>query len=345
MKAAVYHAPGDIRVEDRPEPRPAPDNLVVRVRCCAICGTDIKIATIGNPRCHPPRIIGHEMVGDVVHVGSDVTGFAVGDRITLATTLACGSCDYCRLGLGNMCPNAKPISYDFDGAFAELLAVPPMALAGGNAVKVPDNVPDEHAALAEPLSCVINAQEIAGVKAGDRVLVLGGGPLGALHAAVAVALGAAHVMIVQRSEPRLSMLRKIAGIHVIDGGQEDVVEVVRERTSNLGADVVIVCAPNREAQERSINYARKGGAVSLFASLPKGDSDITLDSRAIHYGELRVTGASDSRPEHVVRALELMASGKLDLSQMITHRLPLSDIHQGFELMKSKQSLKVMVYP
>jgi L-iditol 2-dehydrogenase len=345
MKAAVYHAPGDIRVEDRPEPRPAPDNLVVRVRCCAICGTDIKIATIGNPRCHPPRIIGHEMVGDVVHVGSDVTGFAVGDRITLATTLACGSCDYCRLGLGNMCPNAKPISYDFDGAFAELLAVPPMALAGGNAVKVPDNVPDEHAALAEPLSCVINAQEIAGVKAGDRVLVLGGGPLGALHAAVAMALGAAGVMIVQRSEPRLSMLREIAGVHVIDGGHEDVAEVVRERTSNLGADVVIVCAPNREAQERSINYARKGGAVSLFASLPKGDSDITFDSRAIHYGELRVTGASDSRPEHVVRALELMASGKLDLSQMITHRLPLSDIHQGFELMKSKQSLKVMVYP
>ena len=181
MKAAVYYAPGDIRIEERPEPAPAPDNLIVQVSCCAICGTDLKLATIGNPRCHPPRIIGHEMVGRAVHVGRDVSGFELGDRITLATTVACGRCPYCALGLGNMCPDAKPISYDFDGAFAEFLAVPPLALAGGNVIKVPDSVPDEAAALSEPLSCAINAQELAGLKAGDRVLIIGGGPLGALQ--------------------------------------------------------------------------------------------------------------------------------------------------------------------
>lgn len=345
MKAAVYYAPGDIRVEDRPDPAPTRDNLIVRVRCCAICGTDLKIAAIGNPRCHPPRIIGHEMVGDIVHVGSEVTGFSVGERVTLATTLACGACPYCDLGLGNMCPNARPISYDFDGAFAQFVAVPPLALAGGNVLKVPDSVADEPAALAEPMSCCINAQEIAGVKAGDKVLVIGGGPLGALHALLALALGASDVMIVQRSEPRLSLLRKLPGIKVIDGSREDVSAVVRQRTSDLGADVVIVCAPSREAQEQSISLARKGGAVSLFASLPKGSSDITFDSRVIHYGELRVVGASDSRPEHVERALRLMSDSRLDLTGTVTHRLQLSDIHEGLELMKSKQSLKVMVYP
>jgi L-iditol 2-dehydrogenase len=345
VKAAVYYAPGDIRVEDRPDPRPERDNLIARVRCCAICGTDVKIATVGNPRCHPPRIIGHEMVGEIVHVGSDAGGSEVGERITLATTVSCGSCPYCELGLGNMCPNAKPISYDFDGAFAEFIAVPPMALAGGHVLKVPDNVADEPAALSEPLSCALNAQDIAGVKPGDRVLTIGGGPLGALHALLALALGAADSMIVQRSEPRLSLLRKLSGIRVIDGSSEDVNAVVRQRTSGLGADVVVVCAPSREAQEQSINFARKGGTVSLFASLPKGDSDITLDSRAIHYGELRVVGASDSRPEHVARALGLVSDGKLDLTGTVTHRLPLSDILEGFELMKSKQSLKVMVYP
>ena len=345
MQAVVYYAPGDIRVEERPEPAPAADNLIVRVRACAICGTDLKLATIGNPRCHPPRIIGHEMVGEIVHAGADVRGFTASERITLATTVACGNCPYCDRGLGNMCPNAKPISYDFDGAFARYVAIPPMALAGRNVIRVPDAVPDDAATLSEPLSCAINAQELAGMKAGDRVLIVGGGPLGALHAEVARALGAADVMIVQRSEPRLSLLRKLRDVRVIDGAAEDVAAVVKERTDGLGADVVIVCAPSREAQEQAIGLARKGGAISLFASLPKGASDITLDSRIIHYGELRVVGASDSRPEHVTKAVQMMAAGKIDWQRLITHRLPLAEIHAGLALMQDKQSLKVLVYP
>jgi L-iditol 2-dehydrogenase len=345
MRAAVYYGPGDIRIEERPEPSPAADNLVLEVSCCAICGTDLKLATVGNPRCHPPRIIGHEFVGRAVHVGSEVTGFASGDRITLATTLACGACPYCDLGLGNLCPNSKPISYDFDGAFARYVAVPPLALAGGNAILVPTGVPDEAAALSEPLSCAINAQELAGVKAGDRVLILGGGPLGALHAAVARALGAAEVMVVQRSEPRLSLLRRLLDITVIDGAGEDVLAVVQSRTGGLGADVVIVSAPARDAQEEALRYARKGGAISLFASMPKGAAEITLDSRAIHYGELRLVGASDSRPEHVEKAVRLLAEDTIDVDPIITHRVPLDALLDGIALMKDKQSLKVMVYP
>jgi L-iditol 2-dehydrogenase len=345
MRAAVYYGPGDIRIEERPEPLPAADNLILEVSCCAICGTDLKLATVGNPRCHPPRIIGHEFVGHAVHVGSEVTGFAVGDRVTLATTLACGACPYCDLGLGNLCPNSKPISYDFDGAFARFLAVPPLALTGGNAIHVPAAVPDEAAALSEPLSCVINAQELAGVKPGDRVLILGGGPLGALHAEVAKALGAAEVMIVQRSEPRLSLLRRLPGVTVIDGAGEDVLAVVQSRTGGLGADVVIVCAPARDAQEEALRYARKGGAISLFASMPKDAAGIMLDSRAIHYGELRIVGASDSRPAHVARAIRLLEEGKIDVGPIITHRVTLDALLDGIALMKAKQSLKVMVYP
>jgi len=345
MKAAVYYGPGDLRVTDRPEPEAKNDNLVVEVHCCAICGTDLKLATIGNPRCHPPRIIGHEMVGHVTHAGGKTTGFAEGDRITLATTVACGNCPYCSRDLGNMCPNAKPISYDFDGAFAERLAIPPEALRGGNAVKVPDSVEDSQAALSEPLSCAINAQELAGVKAGDNVLVIGGGPLGTLHAVLAKATGAKCVMIVQRSEPRLSLLRQIDGITVIDGANENTADVVMKHTDGLGVDVAIVSAPSREAHEESLGYVRKGGTISLFSSLPKDDSDISLDSRAIHYGELRVVGASDSRPVHVEKAVSLMAGNHIDLSRLVTHRVSLENIHDGINLMKEKQSLKVLVYP
>jgi L-iditol 2-dehydrogenase len=345
MQAVVYYAPGDIRVEERPEPAPAVDNLIVQVRGCCVCGTDLKLATVGNPRCHPPRILGHEMVGQVVDVGREVPGFAPGDRVTLATTIACGNCAYCARGLGNLCPNAKPISYDFDGAFAPYIAIPPLALRGGNVIRVPEAVPDEAATLSEPLSCALNSQELAGVRAGDRVVILGGGPLGALHAELAKALGAADVMVVQRSEPRLSLLRQLADVRVIDGAQEDVAAVVRQQTGGLGADVVINCAPSREAHEQAISLARKGGAISFFASLPKGAADITLDSRALHYSELRVVGASDSRPEHVARVVGLMAAGKIDWKRLITHRLPLAEIHVGLALMQNKQSLKVLMCP
>jgi len=346
MKAAVYHGPGDIRVEEYPEPRPTGDNLIAEVHYCAICGSDKKLATVGHPRWRPPRIIGHEMVGHLVHVGANVEGFSVGQRITLATTLGCLECAYCKLGLANLCPRAQPISQASDGAFAARLAIPPLAIHGGNVLIVPAAVSDEAAALSEPLSCAVNAQELAGVKAGDRVVILGGGPLGALHAELAKALGAAQVLIVQRSEPRLSLLReRLRDIVVIDGAHEDVAAVVRERTAGLGADVVIVAGATREAHEQAIGLARKGGAISLFASLPQEDADVTFDSRALHYGELRIVGASDSRPEHVCRALRLMAEGKIDAEAVITHRLSLENIHEGLGLMIRKECLKVLVYP
>lgn len=345
MKAAVYYGPADIRVEDRPEPTPQADNLIAEVIFCAICGTDLKLATVGNPRVQPPRIIGHEMVGRIVHVGSDVSGYSCSERITLATTVACGSCAMCGLGLGNLCENVKPISYAFDGAFAERLAIPAEAVRGGNVVKVPDSVPDAAAALSEPLSCAINGQEIAGVKAGCSVLIIGGGPLGAIHAELAKALGARAVMIVELSEKRLALLGKLQGVVLINPGQEDVGALVTEHTGGLGADVVIVCAPSREAHEQCIQYARKGGTVSFFASLAKGASEIKIDSRAIHYGELRVVGVSDSRPEHVAKGVQMMAEGKIDLESLVTHRVTLERIHDGLELMKSRQSLKVLVSP
>ncbi len=347
MEAAVYYGPGDIRVEDRPEPVASEDNLVVQVHCCAICGTDVKLATIGHHRAKSGRIIGHEMVGHIVHAGERVVGFAVGERVTMATTVGCGraSCPYCGRGLHNLCPEALPIGLGVNGALAEFMAIPPQAVVGGNVVKVPPEVPDGAAALSEPMGCAINAQQIVGVSEGDSVLVIGGGPLGAIHAELAKAFGARQVMISQRSEPRLSMLRDLEDVLVINAASEDVGEVVAQATDGLGVDVVVVAAPTRPAQESAIGYVRKGGAVSLFASLPIGASDITFNSRVIHYGELRVCGASDSRPEHVRRAVELLADGKIDYAKIVTHRVSLENIHEGFELMKKKQSLKVLVFP
>jgi len=344
VKAAVYYAPWDIRIENRPEPVEKEDNLIVEVKCCSICGTDLKIATAGNPRCHPPRIIGHEMVGKIIYIGPEIEGFSIGDRITLATTISCGHCSYCKIGLGNLCPNAKPISYDYDGAFAEYIEIPPSAIEGGNVVKVPDNVSDE-AALCEPLSCAINSHEIVGLKKGDHVVIVGGGPLGAIHAELAKAEGAKEVIIVETCEARLELLKRLKGVILIDGSREDVLSVIKSRTNDMGADIVIVCAPAGNAMEQAVSLARKGGGISFFASLPKDKSEIRLDSRIIHYGELRIAGASDSRPEHVAKAVEMLAEGTIDYNAIITHRISLDKIHEGFELMRNRDSLKILVYP
>ena len=141
------------------------------------------------------------------------------------------------------------------------------------------------------------------------------------------------------------MLRDSCDALVLDGSREDILSAVQEHTAGLGADVVIVSAPSRQAQEESIRYVRKGGTVSLFASLPKDASDVVLDSRAIHYGELRIVGASDSRPEHVSTALQFMAEGKIEPQTVITQRVSLEDLWEGLNLMKEKQCLKVLVYP
>jgi L-iditol 2-dehydrogenase len=284
------------------------------------------------------------MVGRIVHVGAEVSGFSVGERITLATTIACGSCPFCALGRGNICPNAKPISFDYDGALAEYVGIPPEAVVRGNVIKVPETADDMAAALSEPLSCALNAQELAGVKRGDVVLILGGGPLSALHAELAKARGAAEVLIVGRSEPRLSLMRKLKDVTVVDGrqGYED---LLRDKTAGLGADHVVVCAPVKEVHELALKLVRKGGCVLLFASLPKADAAISFDSRLIHYGEIRVIGSSDSRPEHVERAVQLLSEGRIDTGSIITHILPLSDFGQGIELMKRRQSLKVLLRP
>lgn len=345
MQAAVYQGPGQIELCERPEPEPRPDNLIVEVTCCAICGSDLKLAVRGNPRFQPGRIIGHEMVGTVAHVGGEVEGFSPGQRVTLATTVGCGDCPCCDRGLSNLCPDAIRIGSGCDGAFAARLSVPAAAARRGNVVPVPESVPAEQAALSEPLSCAINGQELAGVESGHRVVILGGGPLGVLHAQVALATGADRVMVTQRSEPRLSMLRETKGIIAIDGAREDVEERVRQETEGLGADVVIVSAPTREAHLQAPGLVRKGGTVSLFASLPPDEAQIGLNSRDIHYGERRIIGSSDSRPEHVRKAVRLLSEGRLDVGPVITHRMPLERIHEGLELMKNKQCWKVLLQP
>ena len=343
MRAIVYGGVGRFDLKDVPDPRPEPGGLLARVECCGICGTDYKLFHSENPRFPPGSILGHEFVATVTEVSDEARGFAVGDRITMATTVPCGRCYLCGQGLTNLCPAARCVGAAYQGAFAELIPIAAHAVRMGNVLRLPASLPSRAAALAEPLSCVVNAQVVARVGVGTSVVVVGAGPLGCMHIQVARARGARHVIVVQRSKARCDLAARFAPDAVLCSETDDVPARVRELTAGRGADRVIVAAPDRGAQEQSVHLAAKGGVVSLFASLPKGASEITLDSRVIHYGQISVVGCSDSTASQAEEALRLLDTGAVDAEKLITHEVPLDRILDGIEVMRRKTGLKVLV--
>jgi L-iditol 2-dehydrogenase len=345
MQAVRYYAPGDIRIEEVPTPEAGDDELRVRVDACAVCGTDLKSYQHGNPRIRAPLTIGHEFTGLIDSVGAGVTGFTVGQRIVMATSVSCGQCRYCRSGWRNLCADLAPMGFTYPGGMAGYVVIPQRAIVNGHVVTVPEGVPAEHAALSEPLSCAVNAVRQCQVQQGDVVAVLGAGPMGLMNACVARAMGAGTIILAEVAPARLAQAAQFGCDFLIDSSREDLVQRVKQATGGLGADVVIVAAPAAQPQEVALDLVRKRGTVCLFASLPVGHSMLQLDSRKIHYGEIRVIGSSDSTGQHVCEAVELMAAGAVPSAQLATHTLPLDGIFRAFELMTSGEALRVVLKP
>lgn len=346
MKAVVYHAPGDIRVEDLPLPRCGADELLVRVDACAVCGTDWKSFKHGNPRIKAPLTMGHEFTGLVVEAGDEAAGdLAVGDRIVMATSVSCGTCFYCRKRWPNLCRNLAPMGFTFAGGMAEYVVIPALALRNGHVIRTPAELLPEHAALAEPVSCAVNSLQHCELEPGDTVLVLGAGPMGLMNACVARGLGAGKIILSELNDARLRQAESFGCDVLINPAREDLAARVMAETDGLGADVAIVAAPAAAPQEQAIQLVRKRGTVVLFASLPAGASQLVLDSRPIHYGELRVVGSSDSAPWHVEKAVELLATGAVPAAKLATHILPLDQFHAALQTMESGQSLRVVLKP
>ncbi len=346
MKAVVYYAPGDIRVEDLPRPVCAADELLVQVDACAVCGTDLKTFKHGNPRIKPPLTMGHEFTGLVQEIGADVSGqFAIGDRVVMATSISCGSCYYCKRGWPNLCQALAPMGFSYPGGMAETTVIPARALRNGHVIKTPRDLLAQHAALAEPVSCAVNSLGQCDLETGDMVLVLGAGPLGLMNACVARALGAGKIILSEVSRARLDQAAGFGFDVLVNSAESDLAARVMAETDGRGADVVIVAAPAAGPQEQALHLVRKRGTVVLFASLPKDNSMLNIDSRAIHYGELRVVGTSDSAPWHVEKAIELLASDLVPADKLATHILPLDQIHEAYKLMETGEALRVVLQP
>ena len=346
MKVLRFYAPEDVRIEDAPEPECGPDEVKLRVRNCSTCGTDVKIFHNGHQNLSPPRIIGHEVAGEVVEVGAEVSGWSVGDRAQVIAAVPCGECYECRKGWMAVCENQTSVGYQYDGGFAEYMIVPRQVLKVDGLNRIPDNIGFDEASAAEPFACAINAQELVHVGEGDTVVVFGAGPIGCLHTRLARANGASRVFLIDVLADRLAMSADaVKPDEVINGREVDVVERVKELTDGRGADVVITATAANVAQEQAIRMAARRGRISFFGGLPKTNPIIACDSNLVHYRELMIMGANGSAPSHNKRALEYIASGQVPVKDLITVHLPLDRVLEAFDIVAKGEAIKVTVEP
>lgn len=346
MKAAIYEGIENIKVMDVPVPDPDENSVLVKVRACAICGSDIRIFHYGNNRVVPPQTLGHEISGEVVETGKNVTKVKVGDRVAIGADVPCGECAFCEAGIGNNCQINYAMGYQFAGGFAEYVLLNRLVMNFGPVHKLPDNVSFAEGALAEPLACVLNAFELTPVKLNDNVVIIGAGPIGMILCEVAKIMGAAKVILINRSEGRLELAKKIdvANIYCCSKNEDHISRVFSE-TGGLGADVIFTANPSPEAQQDAIKMAKNRARINFFGGLAKTCKAVPIETNIIHYKELLITGAHGSMPVHHGMAVNLISSGKIDVKKFITDTYPLDKINEAIAAAESHQGLRVIVKP
>ncbi|MEM2904853.1 MAG: zinc-dependent dehydrogenase [Candidatus Bathyarchaeia archaeon] len=343
MLAMVFHSPGDLRLEPVPKPQVDAGSALVRVEAAAVCASDIRIYK-GEKAAEAGTILGHELAGLVAENGPDVSAVQVGDRVTMYPVIACGRCFYCQHGYRNMCLDRRTVGYEYDGGFAEYMLVTREALELGNLVKVPSGVSAEEAALTEPLACCINGLQVLGLEPGETLVVVGAGPMGLMLTRLAKASGAGQIIVSEPNERRLEVAGQMGADVKVNPSREDLAAKVKEVTDGLGADAAIVTVGVPSVAWETLKAVRRMGRVNLFAGFPRG-SEAKVDLNLIHYGMTTATASQSATLTQFRRALTLMATGKVDVKPLITHRFPLSQGPQAFEKKIALEGLKPEILP
>ncbi len=347
MIAAVYHGPNDIRVEEREVPEIGPDEALLKVLSTGICGTDLRILHGGHRKYGPGtiRVPGHEVVGDIAVVGSNVKGLEVGQRVFVSPNMGCGHCRQCVAGNNNACANYNAFGITLDGSFAEYMRIPAAAILQGNLIPIDKSVDPAVAALIEPFACVLRGQDAVNIQPGDIVLVIGAGPIGLMHMLLAQMQGAARVIVSEFSPERLAQAVELGADRAVNPAEEDLSTVIDQESRGEGADVILIAAPAHKAQEEALKLAAIGGRINLFGGLPKDRPTITFDSNLVHYKELVVTGTTACSTNDCWRAAAIASSDRIDLSKLVSARFPLREVNQAFVAAGDGSAIKVVLEP
>jgi L-iditol 2-dehydrogenase len=339
LRVGVYYRNSDVRVEERPVPVIGDGELLVKVIASGICGSDVmEWYRIKKA----PRVLGHEMAGDIVAIGKGVRDYKVGDRVFVSHHVPCDFCHYCNSGHQSVCETLRSTNYD-PGGFAEFLRVPQVNVEKGILV-LPPQVSYEDGVFIEPLGCVVRAQRVAGMRAGLCVVVLGSGMSGLLHIQLARLRGASAVIATDLSDYRLLMARTHGATAAVSA-KEDVPAKVMEANGGRLADIVIICTGSPKAVEQALGSVDRGGTVMFFAPTDPGVST-AVDINKIWSNDISIRTSYAASPEDLKESLDLIASKRFKVSDLVTHRFGLSEIQKAFDVVcKAQDSLKVIIYP
>jgi L-iditol 2-dehydrogenase len=343
MHALLLTAPSQLEYTEFPDPSPAPDEVLIRIRACGICGSDLHGWDGSSGRRRPPLIMGHEAAGEIAAVGADVEGWAVGDRVTFDSTVYCGKCPRCQRGEINLCEHRRvvgvaPNEYRQHGAFAEYLALPARIL-----YRMPEGMTFEQAALAEPLSIALHALKRARVNCEDTALVVGTGMIGLLVVQALRAAGVPRIVAVDLEASRLELARKLGATDTVLSGRPDTEADVQRATAG-GATVAFEVVGITPTIQLAIAGLRPGGTVVLVGNVAR---EVTFPQQAVVTRELSVLGTCGSAGEYP-EALSLLASGAIDTASMIAAVAPLSEGAAWFARLTSREgrgTLKVILSP
>ncbi|MFH1003452.1 MAG: alcohol dehydrogenase catalytic domain-containing protein, partial [Chloroflexota bacterium] len=318
MKAGILEGREKLTVREVPDPEMTEGSVVVKVKACSICSTDLRIYHYGHAKVKLPQILGHEIAGEVAAVSGSNTGYRLGERVAVTPRMNCGHCFYCRREQPVYCQNNLTFGYQLPGGYAEYLLVPPHGVELGVLNRFADTLSFAEAALAEPLSCCLRAQRNSGVSPGDTVVVIGGGPIGVMHCRLARLNQAGQVLLVERETRRLKGVNLDAVDSLVDAARGNPAAEIATRTGDRGAEVVRVACSSRQAQTEAFTYAGRGGRINFFGGLPPGEANLSLDSNLIHYREVSVLGAHGSAVSDNREALELLSGKRLEVSDLVT---------------------------
>jgi len=327
---------GQLDLVALPRPEAQPGSVLLRVAASGICGTDPHILS-GMYPANLPLVPGHEFAGVVEAVGDGVEGFAPGDHVAVDPNILCGVCSFCRRGKSHLCKNLVALGVNIPGGFAEYCSVPVT-----QAYLVPRDFPLAYAALAEPVGCCLRGVDLAGITSGDRVVIFGAGPMGAIILQLSLMQGASEVIVVDPQPKRRQRAEALGASWTLDPAREPVVDAIRSRHRD-GAEVVFDCSGNVEAIKLGMSLVMRGGTVMLYGVCHK-DHDLVVNPFWINDAEITIRG-SYNNPNTMARALDLLVSGRLNADAVATHRYPLDKALEAFKATGSDDCLKILVEP
>lgn len=320
MKGAVFYKKEELNIEELEKPEPGRDEVLIKVHACGICGTDMHIfdGDEGAAATPPGTVLGHEFAGEIVEVGENVQGFAVGDRVCVDPNKLCGKCDFCRGGVGHFCTGITGIGTTVNGGFAEYCAVPVSQV-----YKFPDNISYAEAAMTEPVACCLHGIDMCGIKCGDTVAVIGAGMIGLIMLQLAKLCGAKKLIVLEPIAEKREAAEKLGADITIDPVNEDV-EAAIKKTGTDQIDVVIECVGKISTLETGVKIAGNKATLMMFG-LTKPNDELKIKPFELFKKELTLK-SSYINPYTQKRALELIASGRIDVSSMIYKAISLDEL-------------------